>query len=269
MRVLPLPCLADNYAYLVIDDRERVAALVDPSTLEGVEKAVRELSNEGITLREVWATHHHGDHVGGVDDVCRVLGVREVVGFGPDADRIPRITRKLEDGETFMLGSIRVRALAVPGHTLGALAYVCEPEKEPPCVFTGDTLFVAGCGRIFEGTPAVMYASLTRLAELPAATQVYCGHEYTVANLVFAAHLEPNSRAIAERLERSREMRARGLPTVPSTIAQEHATNPFFRAASPELRGTLGLMVATPDVDVFAAARKAKDGFVAKPAATN
>ncbi len=263
MRILTVPCLSDNYAYLVVCDATRAAALVDPSTLADVEGPVRELLDAGYALREIWATHHHGDHVGGVEDVCRAFGVETVVGFEPDRSRLPRLSLGLHDGDRHALGSVRVQALHVPGHTLGALAYFCESDGEPPAVFTGDTLFVAGCGRLFEGTPAQMHASLTRLGALPPDTRVYCGHEYTTSNLAFAAHLEPASVDIPRAVASARATRARGQPTVPSSVAAELGHNPFLRAHVGALRVSLGLPAEASDVDTFAAARRAKDTFVA------
>lgn len=264
MRVLPVPCLSDNYAYLVVCDATRTAALVDPSNLAGVEAPVRALLAEGYALREVWATHHHLDHVGGVDDVCDTFGVGVVVGLEADRARLPRLTLGLADGDTHALGGVKVRVMHVPGHTSGALAYVCESEGEAPAVFTGDTLFIAGCGRMFEGTPPQMHASLSRLGALPPETRVYCGHEYTVANLAFAAHLEPSSEAVSRAREEALAARGRGEPTVGGTIGRERLHNPFLRASSAELRATLGLPDGASDVDAFAAARKAKDTFVAR-----
>ncbi len=263
MRVLPIPCLSDNYAYLVICDETKAAAIVDPSTLADTEAAIDALSRSGITLREVWATHHHGDHVGGVEDVCKRFGVDTVVGFEPDRARLPRLTLGLTDGGRHALGTIKIRAMHVPGHTSGALAYVCEAAGHSSCVFSGDTLFAAGCGRLFEGTPAEMHASLDRLATLDGETSVYPGHEYTVANLLFAAHLEPSNESVSTSLARARALRAKGEPTIPTTIAEERTHNPFLRSGEPSLRAGLSLPASASDVEVFAATRKAKDTFVA------
>ena len=263
MRVLPIPCLSDNYAYLVICDETKAAAIVDPSTLADTEAAIDALAKSGIALREVWATHHHGDHVGGIEDVCKRFGVDTVVGFEPDRARLPRLTLGLADGGRHMLGTIKIRAMHVPGHTSGALAYVCEAAGHPSCVFSGDTLFSAGCGRLFEGTATEMHASLDRLATLDGETHVYPGHEYTVANLVFAARLEPTNEAVVKALARARQLRSKGDPTIPTTIADERTYNPFLRSSEPSLREGLELPVSASDVDVFTAARKAKDTFVA------
>jgi hydroxyacylglutathione hydrolase len=206
MRIVPVPCLTDNYAYLVIDGKR--AAVVDPGEAPPVEAA---LARERVELIAIWLTHHHWDHVGGVPGLTRP-GI-EVVAHTSDRERT-RATRYVDEGDTIELGA---RILHNPGHTLGAISYVVDR-----CVFTGDTLFGAGCGRLFEGTPEMMYESLGKLAALTPETLVYFGHEYTASNLRFAAEVEPDNAAIAER--------SRAAPTTPSTIALERATNPFVRA---------------------------------------
>lgn len=251
MRVVPVPCLSDNYAYLVCPEGAREALVVDPSEAEPVRAA---LAREGLSLGGVLATHHHHDHVGGIDELVSEDGGLEVLGSAHDRKRIPRLTRALADGETAVLAGLEVRALAVPGHTLGALAFHIGDE-----LFTGDTLFVAGCGRLFEGTPADMYRSLSgALAKLPLHTRVWCGHEYTEANLRFASAMEPEHAPIRASLERAREARARGEATVPSTIGAELEHNPFMRSDSPTLRERAG----TDDpVGVLAWVRAAKDAY--------
>ena len=261
MRVLPVPCLSDNYAYLVICEVTGQAAIVDPSTLDDTRAAIEALARAGQRLVEIWATHHHGDHVGGLDGVRDTFAVSCVRAFADP--RIERVTHPLADGDTFTLGAIRVRAMHVPGHTRSALAFYCETDGDAPCVLTGDTMFAAGCGRLFEGTPADMHASLSKLAALPPETRVYPGHEYTVSNLVFAATLEPASGDVAAALERARGLRARGEPTIPTTIDDERRTNPFVRAHEPSLREGLGLPEGSDPVSVLACARKRKDVFVA------
>jgi hydroxyacylglutathione hydrolase len=251
MRVVPVPCLSDNYAYLVHREGAREALVVDPSEAEPVRAA---LAREGLVLGGILATHHHHDHVGGIDElVCERSDV-EVLGSTHDKKRIPRLTRALADRETVCLAGIDVHALSVPGHTLGALAFHLGDE-----LFTGDTLFVAGCGRLFEGTPADMHRSLSGvLAKLPRHTRVWCGHEYTEANLRFAAAMEPEHGPILAALERVREARGRGEATVPSTIGAELEHNPFMRPGSAALRERAG----TDDpVGVLAWVRAAKDTF--------
>ncbi|HEY1955686.1 MAG TPA: hydroxyacylglutathione hydrolase [Polyangiaceae bacterium] len=232
----PIPCLKDNYAYLVTCDKTGKRAVVDPSEAEPVLAALGTK-----TLDAIWNTHHHWDHVGGNEALVAKLGVREVCGHASDRGRIAAQTRFLEEGDTFELGALRVRILHIPGHTTGAIAYVVDGFADgAPAVFTGDTLFVAGCGRLFEGTPEMMFASLAKLAALPDETRVYCGHEYTAANLRFAAHVEPDSADIAAAAKRVQ------VPSVPSTIAAEKRINPFVRART---------------VADLAARRAAKDSF--------
>jgi hydroxyacylglutathione hydrolase len=223
MRVVPVPCLADNYAYLVICEDTGDAAVVDPSDAAPVLAAA---GRERARLSAIWNTHHHWDHTGGNEELARRLGGAEIAGHVSDARRTPGLSRGLGEGDEVAAGRVRARALHVPGHTTGAIAYVGGGH-----VFTGDTLFLAGCGRLFEGTPAMMFASLRKLASLPGETLVWPGHEYTRKNLAFARAVAPKDEAVRERAGRLGEA---GGPTVPGTIAEEIMTNPFLRAASVE-----------------------------------
>lgn len=257
MRVIPVPVLQDNYAYLVVAE-SGAAAVVDPSEAEPVLEAAR---REGVELRAIWNTHHHWDHVGGNRDLLRAKADLEVVGFAGDAARIPGITKPVEDGATFAFEEVEVRVVFIPAHTSGHVAYHLPAATT---VFTGDTLFAAGCGRLFEGDAATMLGSLRRLASLPAETRVYCGHEYTEKNLRFALDVEPGNAATRAKLERVVGMRGRGEPTVPTTIAEELATNPFLRVDGEEIRGTVANRFpgeATDEVSVFARVRQLKDQF--------
>jgi hydroxyacylglutathione hydrolase len=233
MRVVSIPCLKDNYAYLVIDGTQ--AAIVDPSEHVPVLDAVK---REGVTLAAIWLTHHHWDHVGGVESIVAVHPGIEVVAHKSDEPRIKQATKLVDEGDTVALGNLRAKILYNPGHTLGAISYWIEDGDG--AVFTGDTLFAAGCGRVFEGNPEMMFASLNKLAALPPHTRVYFGHEYTEANLKFAAHVEPGNPAINARAS------SVTVPSTPSTIADERATNPFLLASS---------------VAEFAARREAKNSF--------
>jgi len=228
--IVPIPCLRDNYAYLVTCPVTFATAIVDPSESAPVLAAVAKLSKPPA---EIWCTHHHPDHVGGNEELVRELGLTRVVGHVSDKGRIPCQTVFLEDGDAFTLGSLRVRVLHVPGHTSGAIAYVVEGDGAP-AVFTGDTMFLGGCGRLFEGTPAQMFESFRRIGELPAETRIYCGHEYTESNLKFAAHVEPDNEAIAEARAATARLREQGRPTIPGTLADERRINPFLRAANVE-----------------------------------
>ena len=242
-----MPCLQDNFAYLVIDHAGH-CAVVDAGEAAPVEAA---LVREHAQLAAIWATHHHPDHVGGIGALLATRTGIEVVIGAKDAPRTPGVTRALEDGDEVALGTLRARCIHNPGHTLGAISYAVED-----CVFTGDTLFGGGCGRVFEGDAAMMHASLMRLAALPPATRVYFGHEYTASNLRFAAAVEPGNPQVGDRA------RALASPSTPSTIADERATNPFLRSAEPgviaaaEARGAAG-----DPVSVFAAVRAWKDSF--------
>ena len=251
VRVVPVPCLSDNYAYLVHAEGARAALVVDPSEAAPVEDALR---REGLELTGILATHHHFDHVGGNEALASTRPGLPVVASKVDEDRVPCANKLVADGETLSLAGLDIRCIDVPGHTLGAVAYVIGDA-----VFTGDTLFIAGCGRLFEGTPAQMYTSLCeRLARLPGETRVYCGHEYTISNARFAASVEPGNAAVAALLARATELRGRGEPTVPSSIAAERAHNPFLRVAEGALVSRYG---TGGPVSVLAAVRKDKDAF--------
>lgn len=247
MRIVSVPCLKDNFAYLVIDDDNR-CAVVDPGEAAPVEAA---LVRENAQLVAIWATHHHPDHVGGVSELLAKRTNLEVLAGKQDAPRVPGVTRALDDGDEFALGALRGRIIHNPGHTLGAITFVIEGAA-----FTGDTLFGGGCGRVFEGDAAMMHASLMRLAALPPATRVYFGHEYTASNLRFAAAVEPDSAEVAARAKQL------ATPSTPSTIADERATNPFLRAAEPAVIAAAKARGAAGDpVSVFAAVRGWKDNF--------
>ncbi|MEO7731752.1 MAG: hydroxyacylglutathione hydrolase [Kofleriaceae bacterium] len=247
MRIVSVPCLKDNFAYLVIDD-DGLCAVVDPGEAAPIEAA---LVRENAKLVAVWATHHHPDHVGGVAElVARRPNLEVAIGV-KDAPRTPSVTRALEDGDEVSLGALRGRCIHNPGHTLGAISYVIEG-----CVFTGDTLFGGGCGRVFEGDAQMMHASLMRLAALPPETRVYFGHEYTASNLRFAAAVEPDNAAVAARAQQLAQ------PSTPSTIGEERATNPFLRSAEPAvIEAAKGRGAAGDPVSVFAAVRGWKDSF--------
>jgi hydroxyacylglutathione hydrolase len=248
--ILPIPAFKDNYIWLLIDgDR---AAVVDPGDPLAVSERLRAL---GLQLESILITHHHADHQGGVPALLEHWNA-EV--FAPAAESITGRTCDLRGGETLEILGQAVSVLAVPGHTLGHLAYTV-----PGALFCGDTLFGAGCGRLFEGTPGQMSESLGRLAALPDETLVYCAHEYTEANLRFALAVEPNNRQLQERIQRVARVRDANQPSVPSTLAEEKATNPFLRCAQPEVIAAARRQGA-PDsspVSVFAAIRQWRNAF--------
>jgi hydroxyacylglutathione hydrolase len=229
LTIIPIPAFADNYIWLLRDGARGV--VVDPGDAAPV---LAHFEREGLELAAILATHHHGDHVGGIP---KLLARWTVPVFGPARESIPGRTHALAQGDAITVPGIglELSVLDIPGHTAGHIAYVAR-ASDPPLVFCGDTLFAAGCGRLFEGTPAQMVDSLARLAALPDATQVYCGHEYTLANLRFACAVEPANASLRERQAREKAKRDRGLPTLPSTMAEEHETNPFLRIDVAEVR---------------------------------
>ncbi len=250
MHIIPVPCLSDNYAYLVAADGRREAIVIDPSEAAPVIDA---LEREKLSLVAIVNTHHHHDHVGGNEALRERYGELPVYAHSSDAGRIPAQTEQVDEGKPVRIAGLELRPLHVPGHTLGAVSYCVEDA-----VFTGDTLFIAGCGRMFEGTPEGMHASLSKLAALPVHTRVFCGHEYTVNNLRFAETVEPDNEAVRKKLGAARAARERGEFTVGSTIAEELATNPFLRCAEASVQARF----PGPTLpDVFAAVRRAKDNF--------
>jgi hydroxyacylglutathione hydrolase len=259
VEVVPVPQLTDNYAYLIIDPASREAAVVDCAEAAPV---LAEVDRRGVHLVAVLVTHHHFDHVGGNLDLVAARPGLRVHGSADDAPRIPGITHRLRDGDPVEVGSLRGQAIMIPAHTSGHVAY---HFPRTAAVFTGDTLFAGGCGRLFEGDAAQMMRSLGRLSALPDATRVYCGHEYTEKNLRFAAELEPGNRPLADKLAHVRALRREDRPTVPSTIGEEKATNPFLRMDSPELAASVHARVAGvpagDPVALFAAVRALKDRF--------
>jgi hydroxyacylglutathione hydrolase len=233
MLVRAVPALSDNYVWIVVNPSTRDALVVDPGEAAPVLAALADL---GALPRSVLLTHHHGDHVGGVPELTQAYPGLEVIASTVDRERLTHATRGVHDGEVLERIGTSVRCLTVPGHTRGAVAYHLPALG---AVFTGDTLFTCGCGRLFEGTPAQMLASLERLAALPPETLIYCGHEYTEKNVRFALTLEPEHEGLRARLARVVSLRQAGEPTVPAPLALELSTNPFLRARDRTLQARL------------------------------
>lgn len=248
-----LPALSDNYIYLL--NLDGVTLAVDAGEAQPV---IRLLEDERVTLDYILNTHHHYDHAAGNLELKEHTGCRII---GPEDDRISGLDQTVGDGDTLDdVGGIEV--LATPGHASSDISFYLPPRDAVPTglVCTGDTLFVGGCGRLFECGPETLWTSLNRLAALPPETQVYCGHEYTIGNYRFAIEIEPDNETVRDRLREAEEARRRGAPTVPSTIARERDTNPFLRAGTDRMKQALGMPDAT-SVDVFAELRRRKDRF--------
>ncbi|MGH8688580.1 MAG: hydroxyacylglutathione hydrolase [Burkholderiales bacterium] len=251
LEIVPLPALRDNYIWALRNGPH--AAVVDPGEAQPV---LDYLAREKLALAAILATHHHPDHVGGIPQI--LAGHRAPV-YGPRGEPIAVLTHPVAEGDTVEIAELdlALSVLDIPGHTRAHVAYYGAGN-----LFCGDTLFACGCGRLFEGTPEQMVASLTKLAALPDATRVYCGHEYTLANIAFAQQVEPANAALAARLERDRRLREAGRPTLPSTLGEERATNPFLRWKEPAVIESankyLGSRVSDP-VRVFAAIREWKN----------
>jgi hydroxyacylglutathione hydrolase len=253
MQIALVPLLTDNYGYLLHDPASGETGIVDPSEAAPVLAAARE---RGWHLTHILNTHHHHDHTGGNLALKQATGAA-IVGPAPDRARIPGIDVALDEGETFPLGAAVAEILFIPGHTRGHIAFHFRGEK---AVFCGDTLFSLGCGRMFEGTAPMMWASLDKLRHLPPETRIYCGHEYTAANARFAVSIDPDNEALRRREGAVAALRGRGEPTIPSTMGEERAANPFLRADDPELAAAIGLPDAPPS-EVFGEIRRRKDNF--------
>ncbi len=253
IEIVTIPCLADNYAFLIHDAESGATALVDAPEAAPI---MAELERRSWQLGEIWLTHHHWDHVDAVPDLREATGAR-VLGAAADAHRLPPLSGTLEAGRAFDFAGHEVRVIDVPGHTIGHVAFYLP---DAAAAFTADSLMALGCGRLFEGTPEQMWASLGRLAALPEETMIHSGHEYSAANARFALTIEPGNARLAERARQIESARAEGRPTVPTSLALEKATNPFLRADQPEIRRATGLEQAS-DAEVFAHLRKLKDAF--------
>ncbi len=247
--IVTVPCLSDNYAYIVHAGGR--TAVVDAPAAAPSAQAVQE---RGWTIDEIWITHHHNDHIDGVDALRAGAIVR---GAAADTHRLPTLDAELRDGDSFDFSGHEVQILDVSGHTIGHIAFHIPDAK---AAFTADSLMALGCGRVFEGTFDQMWNSLSKLAALPADTLIYSGHEYTESNARFALTIEPDNPALLQRIEVIKSARADGRPTVPSRLDEELATNPFLRAGLAEVKSLLNMSDAN-DAEVFAEIRRRKDSF--------
>lgn len=253
IEIRQFPCLSDNYGYLVRDAGAGAVAAIDTPDAEAINAA---LAREGWRLTHILNTHWHPDHAGGNLELkarwnCRITGPQR------EAEKIPGLDEAVGDGDVIALGDARALVLDTPGHTLGHIIYHFAAEG---AAFVGDTIFALGCGRLFEGTPAAMWASLQKIAAMPPQTRLYCAHEYTQSNARFAVTVDPDNAALKRRAAEIDAKRAKGEPTVPSSVAEELATNPFLRAGDGALQRAIGIHDADP-VAVFAEIRRRKDNF--------
>lgn len=256
-RIHPIPAFSDNYIWALVDAVQRKACVVDPGDANPV---INYLESNGLELTDIFITHHHPDHTGGLGSL--ITRYSPTV-YGPEPSGIQGISDYLHEGDTATLFGHEFSIFEVPGHTLDHIAYYCE-ETNPPILFCGDTLFAAGCGRLFEGTPAMMHKSLAKLSSLNSATSVYCTHEYTMANLNFAKAADPNNSILLNRIEEEQSKRDQGMPTLPSTVQLELDTNPFLRCDQAGVitsaSNRLGQNIED-EVEVFATIRNWKDNF--------
>ena len=258
--VLVLDALSDNYMYLIIDEHAKVAAAVDPADAEVCFKAAEA---HGVKIMTILTTHHHFDHAGGNEALQRLVPDVQIIGGEP----VQAATRRVGDGEAVHVGELRVRCVHTPAHTNGHMSYLVSDDRSdagelsPSAIFTGDALFVGGCGRFFEGGPDQMLEATAKLASLPPATLVFCGHEYTVKNLQFALAVEPENAAAQRKIVWAQQARRSQQPTIPSTIGDELLFNPFMRVREPSVRAHVGAQAADGDVLVMRKLRNAKDNF--------
>tara|TARA_Y100000590_G_C15458456_1_gene915521 strand:+ start:123 stop:884 length:762 start_codon:yes stop_codon:yes gene_type:complete len=253
MQIIPIPCLTDNYAYLIHDSSLKTVGVVDPSEASPI---INFLKKKNLKLDYILNTHHHFDHIGGNIELKKKYHAK-VVGFEGDKHRIPGIDIKLNDNEKWIFGNSKVKILHIPGHTLGHICFFFEKEK---IAFTGDTLFSLGCGRIFEGTHKQMLISLNKIKQLPLDTQIYCGHEYTLKNAEFCMKHDKDNINLKKKFEGIKKLRSENLPTVPTNLEDELNSNIFLRCDQNDLKIKLN-MKNQEDFKVFEKVRDLKDAF--------
>lgn len=245
---------ADNYILLLIDTATQAATAIDPGDATPL---IENLNRKDLKLDQILLTHHHADHVGGVQDLAQKYGC-EVIGFKGDEHRLPGLTRTVAEGDRIEIGTSHCQVMEIPGHTLGHIAYWFPNEE---FLFCGDTLFSLGCGRLFEGSPRQMWESLMKIMSLPDETLVYCAHEYTLANGRFALHLDPDNSELKDFLQAAERLRSEEIPTLPVRLGQEKRINPFLRPLSPNIRQSLGISIEKSSLDSFTAMRNLKNIF--------
>ncbi len=256
MEIIRIPVLSDNYIFLMVDVDRQIAAVVDPAEAAPV---LAELTRQQLKLVAIFNTHHHGDHVGGNKELIAAFPEVCVYGGAEDRGRIPGQQVYLEDGDRVLFGDRQADVLFIPGHTRAHIAYYFPPvADEPGELFCGDTIFAGGCGRLFEGTPAQMVSSMTKMRQLPDNTRIWCAHEYTLGNLKFAVTIEPSNSELQQRLIDVITARNNSIPTVPTNLGVEKRTNPFLRWDVPALQSSVD---SHDGVETFARIRGRKDQF--------
>lgn len=256
MEIKRIPVLADNYIFVLLDPEQKIAAVVDPAIAKPV---IEYLQSVDARLIAIFNTHHHSDHVGGNRDLAREFPDLCIYGGAEDRGRIPQQQVYLKDGDLVQFGDRQAEVFFVPGHTRAHIAYYFPPTAtEPGELFCGDTIFAGGCGRLFEGTPAQMVDSISKLRKLPDQTRVWCAHEYTLSNLKFALTVDPDNLELQARYQAVQQSRRQGLATIPSWLGEEKQTNPFLRWDAPAIQATADM--EQPD-RVFARIRGRKDQF--------
>jgi len=253
MKIEIIPCLNDNYSYLIHDEISNTVAIVDPSEFIPCDTII---SKNYQKLDFILNTHHHYDHVGGNEELKKKYNSK-VLGFENDKNRIPQIDTVLKDNQEFKIGTLNFTTIFIPGHTRGHVAFYFKKER---VVFSGDTLFSLGCGRVFEGTYKQMFQSLNKLKNLPGETKVYCGHEYTFKNLEFCLKFNPNNDFLKKKKDDIKLSLKNKKPTIPSTIADEIKANIFFRVNDPDVKKAINLE-NSPDIEIFTKLRDLKDNF--------
>ena len=253
MEITPIPCLTDNYAYIIYDNNSKTAGVIDPSESQPI---ISFLKRKNIQLNYILNTHHHFDHIGGNIELKKIYNAK-IVGFLNDKHRIPGIDITVTDNEKWIFGNSSVKILHIPGHTLGHICFFFEKEK---IAFTGDTLFSLGCGRIFEGDHKQMLASLNKIKELPKDTKIYCGHEYTYKNAEFCMKYDSDNISLKKYFEKIKKLRSNNIPTIPAILKDELNSNIFLRCDQNDIKIKLG-MKNQEDLEVFKKVRDLKDRF--------